>query len=144
MTRWLRFAWVALVLAFAGPAGGQPAMLADFGRQAGLNDVAGFVETVTSLRDGGRLPARYITKTEAERRGWRPGGDLCRVLPGRVIGGDRFGNFERRLPEAPGRRWQEADLDFTCGRRNARRLVWSSDGLIFVTVDHYNSFRRVP
>lgn len=143
MMRWMRFAWIALILAVAGPAGAQDA-LSGFARQAGLNDVAGFVETVTSLRQSGRLPPRYITKNEAERRGWRQGTDLCRVLPGRVIGGDRFGNFERRLPDAPGRRWQEADLDFNCGRRNARRLVWSSDGLIFVTMDHYESFRRVP
>lgn len=92
----------------------------------------------------GSLPARYVTKREAEALGWRPGDDLCRVARGRVIGGDRFHNRERRLPEARGRSWREADLDFDCGRRGARRLVFSSDGLIFVTLDHYESFREVP
>lgn len=144
MMRWLRFLGVVLILGLAGTALAQVEALTGFARDLGLRDAAGFAETVTSLRQTGRLPARYITKNEAERRGWRPGTDLCRAVPGRIIGGDRFGNFERRLPEAPGRRWQEADLDFNCGARNARRLVWSSDGLYFVTIDHYASFRRVP
>jgi guanyl-specific ribonuclease Sa len=61
-----------------------------------------------------------------------------------MIGGDRFGNRERRLPEARGRSWREADIDSTCGRRGARRLVFSSDGLIEVTVDHYETFEEVP
>jgi guanyl-specific ribonuclease Sa len=53
-------------------------------------------------------------------------------------------NREGRLPAAAGRRWTEADLDYGCGRRNAKRLVFSSDRLIFVTVDHYETFREVP
>jgi hypothetical protein len=99
---------------------------------------------VLSVRRDGRLPARYVDKREAERLGWRPGEDLCRVARGRAMGGDRFGNYERRLPERQGRSWREADLDFACGRRGARRLVFSSDGLVYVTTDHYQSFREVP
>ena len=138
---------LALLLALAAPALAQradDAALRAFATQAGLRDVAGFVETVNALRETKRLPPRYLSKQEAERRGWRPGDDLCRVAPGQAIGGDRFGNFEKRLPEARGRSWREADLDFACGRRGARRLLWSSDGLVYVTVDHYESFRRVP
>ena len=145
----LRRVLLLLSLAFllAGPAFAQSvdtAKLEAFARQMRLVDVEGFVETVRSLRTERRLPARYVTKGEAERLGWRPGSDLCRVARGRSIGGDSFGNFEGRLPARQGRSWREADLDFDCGRRGAKRLVFSSDGLIFVTIDHYESFREVP
>lgn len=115
-----------------------------FAAAMGLRDIDGFVETVETLRQTGKLPPRYLTKDDAARAGWRPGDDLCRAAPGRAIGGDRFGNREGRLPDKPGRVWREADLDFACGRRGARRLVWSNDGLIYVTVDHYRSFHAVP
>ncbi|HMR33311.1 MAG TPA: ribonuclease domain-containing protein [Geminicoccaceae bacterium] len=142
MYRLARLALLALLLAL--PALASDAALESFARGIGLRDVAGFVETVTELRRSGRLPDRYLTKDEAEDLGWRPGSDLCDVAPDGSIGGDRFGNRERRLPERQGRRWREADLDFDCGRRGARRLVWSNDGLIYVTVDHYDSFSKVP
>ncbi len=118
--------------------------LEDLARELGLRDVAGFAATVERVCRAGRLPERYLTKREARQRGWRPGRDLCRVAPGRAIGGDRFGNREGLLPARPGRVWYEADLDFACGRRGAKRLVFSEDGMVFVTLDHYRSFRRVP
>jgi hypothetical protein len=128
----------------AGPAAGGEAEVAVFARQLRLRDVDSFAEAVAAVRATGRLPRRYVTKDEAEGLGWRPGSDLCDSAPGRAIGGDRFGNRERRLPEKRGRRWFEADLDFACGRRGAKRLVWSSDGLVYVTTDHYETFREVP
>ncbi len=135
----------ALLLALPGPAFAFDAVsLHDFARQAELGDSEGFVEAVTSLRATKKLPARYITKKEAEAAGWKPGGDLCRVAPGRMIGGDPFFNREKRLPEKTGRRWYEADLDAQCARRGARRLVFSGDGMIFVTTDHYRTFMQVP
>jgi ribonuclease T1 len=134
---------VALLTLLAGPL--SAADLRGFARDMGLRDVDGFVATVESIRTTGRLPAaRYLDKDDAEKLGWRPGGDLCRVAQGKAIGGDRFFNREKRLPEASGRRWTEADLDYSCGRRNAKRLVFSSDRLIYVTVDHYSTFREVP
>jgi hypothetical protein len=138
---------LALALLWAPIAAAQnvdEAELQRFARTMRLQDGKGFVETVHALRTTKKLPERYITKRDAEAKGWRPGRDLCDVAHGRSIGGDRFGNFERRLPDAQGRRWFEADLDFNCGRRGAKRLVFSSDGLIYVTVDHYESFREVP
>lgn len=120
------------------------AELRAFAHAAGLLQTEEFVETITSLRDTKRLPARYVTKKDAEALGWKPGADLCRTTPGRAIGGDNFGNREKRLPEAAGRRWREADLDYACGRRGPKRLVWSNDGLIFITVDHYATFKEVP
>ncbi|MBT0726473.1 ribonuclease [Rosenbergiella australiborealis] len=92
-----------------------------------------------------RLPDFYIRKGEARRQGWIAAkGNLCEVLPGRVIGGDRFSNREGQLPNASGRVWQEADVNFRCGHRNSDRLLFSSDGLIYLTTDHYHSFQQVP
>jgi hypothetical protein len=134
-----------LILALLLPlSAGADSRLDAFAREVGIADVAGFAETVESLQRTGRLPARYVTKEEAASLGWKPGGDLCKVAPGKAMGGDRFGNREKKLPERAGRRWQEADLDYACGRRGAKRLVFSSDGLIFVTPDHYRTFHQVP
>ncbi len=136
-------ATVALLLSAATFAFDTGALHA-FARQAELADAEGFAEAVTALRATKKLPGRYITKKDAEAAGWKPGADLCRVAPGRAIGGDPFFNREKRLPEKSGRRWYEADLDPQCGRRGARRLLFSGDGLIFVTTDHYRTFMQVP
>ena len=137
---------LALVLALLA----MPALAADdatlraFARRMGLSDVDGFVTTVQTLDRTGKLPRQYLRKHEAAKLGWRPGVDLCRLAPTRAIGGDIFGNREKLLPDKRGRRYFEADLDFACGKRNADRLVYSNDGLRFVTTDHYRSFHEVP
>ena len=123
--------------------GAEPQSVADFARSIGLRDVAGFGEIVQSLRSANRLPPRYVTKGQARAHGWH-GGGLCHSWAGHVIGGDAFHNFGGGLPGAPGRVYREADLDATCHSRGAKRLIFSSDGLIYVTVDHYNSFSPVP
>lgn len=141
--------WALLVLFLAaGPAPGQRAPepasgLAAFAQRLGLEDIAGFVESVEGVRATRHLPPRYVTKDEARARGWH-GGGLCAVLPGKLIGGDVFNNLRRELPAAPGRLYREADLDASCRSRGPKRLVFSNDGLIFITVDHYNSFVPVP
>jgi hypothetical protein len=137
---------LALLLLLAFPASAlSPGELGDFARRAGIEDTRGFAETVSEVRANGRLPARYVNKAEAQRQGWAPGRNICKVLPGKAIGGDLFQNAERHLPEKPGRRWREADLDTPCGNsRGPKRLVFSNDGLIFVTIDHYRSFTQVP
>lgn len=90
-----------------------------------------------------RLPEYYIKKGEAREKGWEPAaGNLCDVLPGRAIGGDLFSNREGGLPSAEKRKWFEADLNYKCGRRNADRLLYSSDGLLYVTHDHYKTFEQ--
>lgn len=63
-------------------------------------------------------------------------------MPGKAIGGDRFGNQEKGLPDAPSRQWFEADINYNCGHRGSDRLLYSSDGLIYVTTDHYRSFQQ--
>ncbi len=89
----------------------------------------------------GYLPSNYITKAEARRLGWVSSkGNLNKVAPGKSIGGDRFGNYEEILPVKRGRQYYECDIDYRGGRRNAKRIVFSSDGLIYYTEDHYNTF----
>jgi hypothetical protein len=95
--------------------------------------------------DGGAaLPPCYLTKRAAEARGWRPGGDLWRVVPGGAIGGDRFDNREGRLPHQWNGRFAEADLDYAGGHRGADRLIYvrgmGERWLLFVTTDHDRSF----
>ena len=88
----------------------------------------------------GHLPPNYLTKKQAKALGWS-GGSLERFAPGKCIGGDRSGNYEGRLPEAPGRFYTECDID-TIGKskRGAKRIVFSNDGLIYYTEDHYENF----
>ncbi|AUX72709.1 ribonuclease domain-containing protein [Erwinia pyrifoliae] len=96
------------------------------------------------LQQHHQLPGYYLGKAEARRQGWDPAkGNLCSVLPGKAIGGDRFSNREGGLPDRAGRRWFEADVNYQCGRRGTDRMLYSSDGLIFVTNDHYRHFERV-
>ena len=89
----------------------------------------------------GELPENFITKAEAKKLGWDSAkNDLSDVAPGYSIGGDRFGNRERLLPEASGRTWYECDVNYAGGYRGAERVLYSSDGLIYYTDDHYESF----
>lgn len=88
----------------------------------------------------GRLPENFITKKQAQELGWN-GGSLEPYAEGRCIGGSRFGNYEGLLPEKDGRVYTECDID-TLGAdsRGAKRIVFSNDGLIYYTDDHYKSF----
>ncbi|WP_028273419.1 ribonuclease domain-containing protein [Atopococcus tabaci] len=87
------------------------------------------------------LPDNYITKAEARDFGWEASeGNLWEVTDQLIIGGDRFGNREGLLPEAPGRQYYEADVNYNGGYRGEERLVYSNDGLIYYTDDHYDSF----
>ena len=89
----------------------------------------------------GHLPSNFITKKEAKSLGWISSeGNLHEVAPGMSIGGDYFGNYEGLLPEADDRDYYECDIDFDGTYRNAKRIVFSNDGLIYYTEDHYESF----
>lgn len=90
------------------------------------------------------LPDNYITKKEAKDLGWDSrDGNLWEVAPGKSIGGDRFGNREELLPIKSGRKYYECDIDYEGGYRNSKRIIYSNDGLIYYTEDHYNTFEQL-
>ena len=102
------------------------------GSYTSKEDVALYIHTY------GDLPLNFMTKKQAKDLGWE-GGSLEPVAPGMCIGGDWFGNYEGLLPED--REYTECDID-TLGKdsRGAKRIVFSDDGLIYYTEDHYESF----
>ena len=117
----------------APPAEEAPAIDED-GYYTTKEDVALYIYTY------GHLPDNFITKKEAESLGWS-GGGLDDYAYGCSIGGNRFGNYEGLLPEANGRTYTECDIDtMHASKRGAKRIVFSNDGLIFYTDDHYESF----
>lgn len=92
----------------------------------------------------GELPSYFITKRQAESKGWNSSYNyVSDVAPGCAIGGDRFGNYEGALPTAKGRQYYECDCYYTSGKRNAYRVVFSNDGLVYYTFDHYETFTQM-
>ena len=112
----------------------QAETLPEDGTYSSRDDVALYIHTY------GHLPGNFITKKEARELGWS-GGSVEEYAPGKCIGGDHFGNYEGLLPEKSGRSYTECDID-TLGRsgRGAKRIIFSNDGLIYYTDDHYASF----
>ena len=110
----------------------------------------GPITDVQSIADylfaNGCLPENFMTKKEAQALGW-PGGDLSRYAPGMSIGGDYFGNYEGVLPQKDenGRKitYHECDVNYTRGSRGADRIVFSSNGHVYYTADHYNTFTEI-
>ncbi len=92
----------------------------------------------------GELPNNFITKKEAQALGWDSSKNyLSDVAPGKSIGGDHYGNYEKRLPTKQGRTWKECDCNYVEGKRNAYRICFSNDGLVFYSDDHYQSFTEM-
>lgn len=88
-----------------------------------------------------KLPDYYLTKSEAKNRGWIASkGNLCDVLPGKAIGGDKFSNREKSLPK--GEQYFEADVNYNCGNRGADRIVFTENGDVWLTKNHYKSFEK--
>lgn len=101
-----------------------------------------------SLRLTGRLPPNFHTKLDAAANGWAPGKALNNYIRGGQIGGDVYQNTTGLVPSAPGRIWYEADVGLnntmSRGKQPGYRLVYSNDGLAYVTTDHYSSFFKLP
>lgn len=111
-----------------------PAALDEGGEYTSAEDVALYLHLYA------HLPQNFITKKDARALGWN-GGGLDDYADGKCIGGDRFGNYEGLLPDAPGREYHECDIDtLHAASRGAKRIVYSNDGLIYYTEDHYESF----
>ena len=91
-----------------------------------------------------KLPSNYISKKEAEDKGWiAKECNLWEVCPGKSIGGSSFGNYENKLPQKDGRKYYECDIDYDGGYRNAKRIIYSNDGMIYYTEDHYETFEKL-
>lgn len=102
------------------------------------NEVAAYIHQFNEL------PPNYLKKDEAEDLGWdNSEGNLWEVTDGMSIGGDFFGNREGLLPKKSGRTYYEADIDYDGGFRGSERIVYSNDGLIFYSDDHYESFEQL-
>ncbi|MGH1518373.1 ribonuclease domain-containing protein [Chryseobacterium sp. JK1] len=96
---------------------------------------------ISYVKKNHHLPDYYITKSEARRQGWDPSkGNLCEAVPGKAIGGDKFGNREGRLPD--GEKYFEADVNYHCGGRNADRIIYTENGDVYLTKNHYKSFEK--
>lgn len=89
------------------------------------------------------LPDYYITANETEALGWSKGKPPSNYAPKKMITKGIYKNRNGHLPEAAGRVWHEADINYQSGLRNASRILWSNDGLIFVTYDHYKTFIEI-
>ncbi len=101
-------------------------------------------EVALYLHTYGHLPDNYITKKEAKALGWVSSeGNLWEVAPGKSIGGDYFGNYEGNLPEVKGRTYYECDIDTDGHYRGAKRIIYSDDGYIYYTGDHYGTFEEL-
>ena len=144
----LLFALLAVGLLFTGCTasdvpdnGSAPAevvTIAEDGAYTAPQDVADY------LHEYGHLPDNFITKKEAQALGWdNKEGNLDEVAPGMSIGGDYFGNREGLLPKADKRKYYECDVNYTGGYRNGERIVYSNDGLIFYSGDHYKNFEQL-
>lgn len=101
-------------------------------------------QIVNYLELYGELPENFITKDEARALGWDSRYNYVgEVAPGKSIGGDRFGNYERQLPSKKGRTWYECDANYRGKKRGAERVLFSSDGLYYYTDDHYQTFTQM-
>lgn len=110
-------------------------ILEEDGYYTSMEDVGLYIHTY------GKLPNNYIKKSDAGDLGWKSSeGNLWDVTDKMSIGGDKFGNREKLLPIKEGRQYYECDINYEGGYRGAERIVYSDDGLIYYTEDHYESF----
>lgn len=92
----------------------------------------------------GVLPEYYLSKADAKELGWKAYlGNLSEIAPGMMIGGDVYQNRNGHLPQVEGRIWYEADINYVDGYRTRHRILYSNDGLVFVTYDHYETFYEI-
>lgn len=116
----------------------------EYNNSQNFNDITELTEenkVISYVKENHRIPEYYITKSEAKKQGWNPSqGNLCEVLPGKAIGGDYFGNREGRLPKDE--KYFEADVNYSCGNRNADRIIFTKNGDVYLTKDHYRSFEK--
>ena len=112
-------------------------VIAGFGTRDGINGADWW------LKHYNKLPDYYITWDNLYSLGYRYGKPPRKYAPGMMIDGGEYENKNGHLPSAPGRKWYEADINYYEGHRNDHRIVWSNDGLVFVSYDHYHTFYEI-
>ncbi|QBO57100.1 ribonuclease domain-containing protein [Chryseobacterium salivictor] len=106
-----------------------------------INELTEEKTVINYVKINHRLPDYYLTKSEARKQGWIASkGNLCDVLPGKAIGGDHFSNREKKLPA--GNNYYEADVNYNCANRNADRIIFTENGEVWLTKDHYKTFDK--
>jgi len=106
-----------------------------------IEELTNETKVISYVKSNHKLPDYYITKSEAKNKGWNPSkGNLCDVLAGVAIGGDKFSNREKQLPK--GEQYYEADVNYNCGNRGADRIVFTKNGNVWLTKNHYKSFEK--
>ena len=112
--------------------------------KAGTATTKGLDGADWSLKYEAKLPDYYLTNAQAKANGWKPkSANLSTACPDKMIFGGEYKNKDTHLPKTDGRIWYEADINYQSGFRNNQRIVFSNDGLIFVTYDHYKTFFEI-
>lgn len=110
---------------------------------AGTATIQGSNGADYSLKHEGKLPNNYITKSDLKALGWKRGKNISNYADGKLLTKGVYYNADGHLPQKPERIWYEADINYKSGRRNSQRILWSNDGLIFVSYDHYKTFYEI-
>lgn len=110
---------------------------------AGTATVDGVSGADWSIMYNQQLPSNYISRSDAEKKGWKSGKWPSNFVPGKMVTNGIYYNSNKHLPDAVGRIWYEADINYKTGKRNSQRIVWSNEGLIFVSYDHYETFYEI-
>lgn len=111
------------------------------GSETNIKELTDAETVIAFVKAHQKLPDYYITKSEAKNQGWVASkGNLCDVLPGKAIGGDKFSNREKQLPKDE--QYYEADVNYNCGNRGADRIVFTKNGKVWLTKNHYKSFDK--
>ena len=111
--------------------------------EAGTATVDGTSGADWHIKNVNKLPDNYITKEELKSFHWKRGKAPSNYAPGKIVGGNIYKNDDLHLPHEMKRIWYEADINYVQGKRNSQRLVYSDDGLIFVTYNHYQTFYEI-
>jgi len=115
--------------------------LPEYSNKQSIDQLTEEKKVISYVKQNHQLPNYYITKNEAKKQGWNPSkGNLCDVLPGRAIGGDKFSNREKALPQ--GEKYFEADVNYQCGNRKTDRIIFTKNGDVYLTKNHYKSFEK--
>jgi len=105
------------------------------------------IEVAQYICDNNKLPPNYVSKNEAMRLYEEKTGKTftswnfnpLRKL-GIMIGGDTFGNREKKLPQG---NYKEADVDYFEVNRGKNRLIYAKNCNIYHTNDHYQTFTKL-